>query len=407
VRWRSRLLGVLVGLVGLVGAPLGVIVLTSSPAGALMTFTVDKAGPDPAVGSAANCPVVPAGTCTLRDAFVAANGTPDDVQINIPASLSPITLSTGNVLAYTGTHALTLTGTGGTATITQKAAATQGVITDTSGAGLLTVQNLTITGGNIGGDGGGIAAFRGLTLLNSTVTGNTATVGCGGVNANGTVTVTNSTITNNTATEFGGGICGSGSMTVTNSTITNNTANGAPGSGGIEGGGIEFSGNVTLVYVTDVNNTAKLAGGGSNVDLNNGGRLTSFASVVAIPLGLGTNCANMTGTTSHGFNFSDDASSSVSCHFNDPTDRVGSTDNPNLGGLANNGGSTQTLLPQSGSPLIDAIPNAHCQDQGAITTDQRGLARPSPSGGSCDIGAVEVQQATPPTPVVITPKFTG
>jgi hypothetical protein len=56
--------------------------------------------------------------------------------------------------------------------------------------------------------------------------------------------------------------------------------------------------------------------------------------------------------------------------------------------------------------LIDAIPNGACQLDGAsgIMTDQRGFARPSPSGGACDIGAVEVQVAAP---VVITPKFTG
>jgi hypothetical protein len=37
-----------------------------------------------------------------------------------------------------------------------------------------------------------------------------------------------------------------------------------------------------------------------------------------------------------------------------------------------------------------------------ITTDQRGLARPSGSG--CDIGAVEVQAAVA---ILTTPEFTG
>jgi len=71
-----------------------------------------------------------------------------------------------------------------------------------------------------------------------------------------------------------------------------------------------------------------------------------------------------------------------------------------------NGGPTQTLLPQPGSGLIDAIPVASCQADGAsgITTDQRGVARPQ--GAGCDSGAVEV--AVPvATPIVVTPSFTG
>jgi hypothetical protein len=68
--------------------------------------------------------------------------------------------------------------------------------------------------------------------------------------------------------------------------------------------------------------------------------------------------------------------------------------------------------------LIDAIPNALCQDGPAagITTDERSLPRPEQAGGLCDIGAVEVQLPPPPSPaptpaaspaVVIQPRFTG
>ena len=60
---------------------------------------------------------------------------------------------------------------------------------------------------------------------------------------------------------------------------------------------------------------------------------------------------------------------------------------PMLSPIANNGGLTSTLLPQSGSPAIDAIA---CD--AAVTTDQRGKARPQTSGAQCDIGAVELQQ---------------
>jgi hypothetical protein len=38
-----------------------------------------------------------------------------------------------------------------------------------------------------------------------------------------------------------------------------------------------------------------------------------------------------------------------------------------------------------GSPAIDAIPVASC----TLATDQRGVSRPQPAGGNCDIGAFE------------------
>ncbi len=54
--------------------------------------------------------------------------------------------------------------------------------------------------------------------------------------------------------------------------------------------------------------------------------------------------------------------------------------NPQLAGLASNGGPTLTMKPQPGSPLIN---KASCYR----TTDQRGFARPA---SKCDIGAVEL-----------------
>ena len=60
-----------------------------------------------------------------------------------------------------------------------------------------------------------------------------------------------------------------------------------------------------------------------------------------------------------------------------------------LGALADNGGTTPTLLPQATSPAIDA---ADCV---GISPDQRGVARPQ--GARCDIGAVEVLAAVAPS----------
>ena len=284
--------------------------------------------------------------------------------------------------------------------------------------GLLSVNALELTGGSVAGFGGGIATFGAVTVTGSTITNNQSTApgtGGGGIAAGGAVTMTDSTISNNKATGagsggggiaafgavkvtgstidhnsvasgFGGGIDGP-AVTVTNSTIANNSENGTSGSHG--GGGV--AGNpVTLVYATVVQNTSSI---GANVSSLTS--MMSFGSVIAVPHGLGMNCAGTT-PTSHGFNLEDDAG--ASCGFSTGTGDLAPGTDSMLGAvsLANNGGSTLTLLPPSGSPLVDAIPNADCGDGNTlagftITTDQIGTTRPQ--GPACDIGALEVPTA--------------
>lgn len=65
------------------------------------------------------------------------------------------------------------------------------------------------------------------------------------------------------------------------------------------------------------------------------------------------------------------------------TDGGGNLDvDPKLGAMAFNRGATQTMMPASGSPAIDAGNGTGCPN-----TDQRGILRPQ--GAACDIGAVE------------------
>jgi len=59
---------------------------------------------------------------------------------------------------------------------------------------------------------------------------------------------------------------------------------------------------------------------------------------------------------------------------------------PLLGPLADNGGPTQTHLPQPGSSALDAAGTA-----AGPASDQRGISRPQ--GAASDIGAVEVEVA--------------
>jgi hypothetical protein len=51
------------------------------------------------------------------------------------------------------------------------------------------------------------------------------------------------------------------------------------------------------------------------------------------------------------------------------------------------------MLPQSGSPAINSADFNVCIGSATNSIDQRSLPRPSPMGGQCDIGAVEVQVA--------------
>ena len=121
--------------VALVAAPASAVVLTAAAAGAV-TVTVDNTG-DPAVGNPANCPAVPAGTCTLRDAIAATDvGAADTVSITV----GPISLTQGT-LAHAAATALSIEGNGNSVVQT-----TANDLLHTNGP--LTVDGLVASGGN-------------------------------------------------------------------------------------------------------------------------------------------------------------------------------------------------------------------------------------------------------------------
>jgi parallel beta-helix repeat protein len=284
----------------------------------------------------------------------------------------------------------------------------------------LTVTNSTITGNTADSDGGGgidIEDPAEITIDHSTLSGNTGGVG-GAVGTFGSSTslhASASTFNGNTSRAEGGAVQMSGTAEAaavgdsaadfTNSTITGNTE--------ASFGAIAVTGVVQLGYVTLVGNTSlgeaepesaassgrdgvsaqAVEGDAANVAAFT---LTSYASVVAQPQGA-ANCVAFEAPTDSGYSFSDD----TSCGFTAATSKV-TPNAPLLGALANNGGPTQTLLPQAGSPLLDVVPPAAC----VLTLDQRGITRPQGTG--CDIGAVEVQAAPAAAPAAVaTPRFTG
>jgi len=148
--------------------------------------------------------------------------------------------------------------------------------------GNLSLQNLTITGGSVPDNGGGIFNSGGTVTLNHTqVTGNTAALAGGGI-ASATLdpasvaklTLNNSTVTGNSQTADpttpmslgGGGIVNIlGTVTLNSSQVNHNSAQGFVGGGIASGDYISFSGTSSFLTLNNSQvdgNTAPNAGGG-------------------------------------------------------------------------------------------------------------------------------------------------
>lgn len=248
--------------------------------------------------------------------------------------------------------------------------------------GVLTLNNSTVTNNSIASFGGGgifNTATGTLTVVDSTINNNNANSpdlshGGGGIysDSGGIVTINRTTISGNTTTGRGGGILGQDpTINITNSTISGNTA--------LNGGGVfNRFGTVNFINDTITNNTATDEAGGI---FNFGGTTNLKNTIIAnnthshFCVGCSNNCVG--GMTSLGYNIASDASCALG-----GTGDLNST-NPMLGGLANNGGPTQTHALLAGSPAIDLVPLSSC----TVATDQRGVARPQ--GAGCDSGSYE------------------
>ncbi len=320
--------------------------------------------------------------------------------------------------------------------------------------GTLTVENSTVTANTATGHGGGgIINWNGtLTLTNSTISSNSATVDSsgGGVRNTGVLNITNSTFSVNDSIAGGGALYNSANTaTITNTFFSGNTANtgGAIGNANtgtlnitnttfssngsiLSGGAIMSGGPATIAKTTFVGNNSGARGGGihnmstmtisnstffSNTSTEKGGAIYNWVIGMAIysstfsgnyaPPGLGggiysdgtmnyintiianspfggdcRNGAGGTNTINHN-NLVEDGSCGAAL-----------SGDPKLGPLANNGGPTQTMVLLAGSPAINAGNNAFCAGSPVNNLDQRGVSRPS--GGRCDIGAVESKFST-------------
>ncbi len=151
----------------------------------------------------------------------------------LPAIVTPITLNGG-------THT----------TIERAAAADEFRILTVNTGGDLTLNKLTITGGNTTDAGGAILVNAGgtLTTNHSTITRNITDSNGGAISSDGSTSVNHSTISHNTAGNVGGGITNFGLLDVKKSQVNDNTA--------ATGGGVMSFGTVRIAHSTIAANSA-------------------------------------------------------------------------------------------------------------------------------------------------------
>jgi Right handed beta helix region len=321
--------------------------------------------------------------------------------------------------------------------------------------GSLSVQSSTISQNSANGtdsEGGGILAayLTSLSIADSEISGNTVSgAGAAGAGLNvyqsGTATIASSTIAGNTATGGASAFQGAGSLDdLTSVTITDSTVSGNHAYGGFAGLSVQSS-PVTIEDSTFTGNdvTGPFSSGGalnvaddsltirsSTIAGNNGGYedggvywggpAAATIQNTIIAGNSATNAPDLAGPFDAAFSLiGNTAGATVTTTV--PSSNIFGQD-PLLGVLADNGGSTMTMLPDPTSPVID------CGSDTTSTFDQRGVGFPrvvdqanrtnSTAAGAdgVDLGAVEVASSpsitgacanNPPQQPMVTPTPTA
>ncbi len=398
------------GVAPLAGMAATIIVTSSSDAGSTATCTLRQAIVSMNTGSVAGSGCVNS----------AAQGFHTNDAINFDATTFPngganaITLAddSASTLSISDTTLLIDATANGQVTIQPPSGATQNfkLISAYQLSGALTLKNLNLSNGRntglyaphanghvtlnncavSGNRGNGIIAKGSLVLVNSRASGNLGS----GIVSGTYVALFDSTVSGNYGGIAGGGISGQkGVIKLSNSTLSGNSAS--------HGGGIWSQGDITLTNSTLAGNSASYDGGGIYVE---GGSVTLTNSTIS------ANGAVTSGGGIQSFTPSGPLAINSIIAGNNPNDlrgvggpAAGSSGNiiggnPKLDVLADNGGSTRTMLPLIDSPALDAIP---CTN--APATDQRNVARPQ--GAQCDIGAAEATATELTSPPVIAKVF--
>jgi predicted outer membrane repeat protein len=205
----------------------------------------------------------------------------------------------------------------------------------------------------------------------------------------------------NTATNGGAIYHDYGGVTATNTTFSGNIADtdgGAIYSSTPSGSGAVF----TLISATVASNTAgnTSAGDGGGIYIGTGSTVNIGHTIVGDNIDndattLAPDCRSVGTLNSSDYNLLED---NTNCTLTNATaNDINDGSDPGLLSLDDYGGfaHTQThALTSTSSPAINSG-SSSC----SVATDQRGVVRPQPTGGNCDIGAYE---STPPVDLVLT-----
>jgi len=240
------------------------------------------------------------GVVTLREAIEAANTNTAVTADVLPGSAIEVDIVTfdqtalqaeagaGNPLAITlgGTHLevaddLDIQGLGADVLTIDAAGASRVMLIDDGSAVTMktvTLSGLTVTGGYIAGNGGGLNNSESLTLSEVTVEGNRAVYidhcGGGGIFNTGDLRIIKSTVSDNSVDYGGGGIINYGTLHIAESTISNNRV---VLNGSYAGGGLADNGESYIINSIFEGNTSLLDGGAI---LSRGSTLTVVNSVI-------------------------------------------------------------------------------------------------------------------------------
>ena len=263
------------------------------------------------------------------------------------------------------------------------------------------IYGLTLTDGDADTSPGGAIYDNNseLAVVDSVLTGNSAYAGGaiyedGGSNYGKNMVVAYSTVDHNSAT-YGGGIAGHYSAGIVGgSTVASNYSHAG---GGVFNFGAPYGG---VIYDSTISgNSSDNGGGGITLyyaytyntilgnNLNGGGAADNFDAYL---YGLGS-LIESPGTTVYG------------------AANITGVD-PQLGGLANNGGNAPTLKPAAGSPVVDkGFSFAYYDQRGVqfarIVDNPNASNAFSPPYGAADMGSVELTLAEGPQPPAPAPPF--
>jgi uncharacterized repeat protein (TIGR01451 family) len=384
------------------GTPAGTIYTNTASVSSSTFDPSDKNNSSTVSTTVVNCltnPVVTtnatSGPGSLRQAILdACPGS--TITFDMSQVVSPITLISGQLvidknLTITGPGANVLTVQRGTGPKVPFFRVFNVTVATGEGFGAVTISGLTIANGRPLGSfpssaGGGVSNSGPVTLnvVACTLNNNVADFGGGIFNFGaGTINITDSTLNNNTANFGGGGgiyNSSTGNINLTNSTLSGNIANNDSLEGGTFGTGGAIannsSGPVNVANSTLTGNSSDTNGGG--IANNSSGVVQISNSIVALNTAT-TSGPDLSGTFTANYTF---VGNPAGATINGGTGNLNG--NPQLGPLANNGGPTQTHLPQLGSTAIDAGDPAFAPPPDG---DQRGL--PRVTGPRLDMGAVE------------------